>query len=114
MIGSVYFAENAHQSNPDLKITMEPRMYLNVEAYWNFDLTIDYPQKLTGIAMKMDSVLSATLNGDVYEITNAGQLYWFAELVCDEFWVDGILVDDVVVNQGEISNFSLSWCRPWT
>lgn len=61
----------------------------------------------------------ATLNEDgVYEIGNAGQLYWFADKVNndnDNFKsANAILTDDIVVNEGELSknNPDIRLCSP--
>ena len=62
----------------------------------------------------------AVLNGDVYEISNVGQLYWFAEKVnAGDNAISGKLMKDIVVNEnvlnadgslnGDGSNF-----RIWT
>ena len=46
----------------------------------------------------------AVLNGDVYEISNAGQLYWFSELVTSgQTAVNGKLTQDIVVNEDLLS-----------
>ncbi|MBQ8237468.1 MAG: hypothetical protein IJZ39_04915 [Oscillospiraceae bacterium] len=41
----------------------------------------------------------AVLNGEVYEISNAGQLYWFAQQVNNgETTISAILMNDIVIN----------------
>lgn len=45
----------------------------------------------------------AVLNGDVYEISNAGQLYWFAEQAKENTAINGRLMQNIVVNEGELS-----------
>jgi len=47
----------------------------------------------------------ATLNEDsVYEIANAGQLYWFAEFVnAGNANANAILTDDIIVNTGDVA-----------
>lgn len=45
-------------------------------------------------------------NDDVYEISNAGQLYWFANEVEKYDNLNAILTDNITVNMGNISNFS--------
>ncbi|MBQ4641673.1 MAG: hypothetical protein IJB47_03570, partial [Oscillospiraceae bacterium] len=41
----------------------------------------------------------AVLNGEVYEISNAGQLYWFAQQVnSGETTISAILMNDIVIN----------------
>jgi len=43
----------------------------------------------------------AVLNGDVYEISNAGQLYWFAQQVnSGKTTINGKLMDNITVNPG--------------
>ncbi len=57
----------------------------------------------------------ATLNEDgVYEIGNAGQLYWFAEYVnAGNTSVNAILTDNIVVNEGVMTSTSTD-ARVWT
>lgn len=70
-----------------------------------------------GFCIYCESYQPATLNSDgVYEISNAGQLYWFASLVNgDRTHADfesqngaanAILVKDIVVNDGDISKLA--------
>ncbi len=49
----------------------------------------------------LDGYEPAVLNEDnVYEISNAGQLYWFSKMVSnDNADIDGILTDDIVINE---------------
>jgi len=60
----------------------------------------------------------AVLNGEVYEISNAGQLYWFAAKVnAGETAINGKLMANIVVNTGDVSGCGgakqSSW-RDWT
>ncbi len=57
----------------------------------------------------------APLNEDgVYEIGNAGQLYWFAEYVnAGNVSADAILTADIVVNEGTVTESSTD-ARVWT
>lgn len=52
----------------------------------------------------------AVRNADgVYEIGNAGQLYWFSEKVCnDDPDINGKLIDNIIVNKGVLNNGALS------
>ena len=48
----------------------------------------------------------------VYQITNGGQLYWFAQLVNtsgNDAVIDAVLVNDIVVNEGTLSAASRAW-----
>ena len=36
---------------------------------------------------------------DYYEISNAGQLYWFAELTANDQYAKAVLTDDIIVNE---------------
>ena len=46
----------------------------------------------------------ALLNGDVYEISNAGQLYWFAaEVNAGDTMINGKLMGNIVVNENVLS-----------
>ena len=36
---------------------------------------------------------------DYYEISNAGQLYWFAELAANDQYAKAVLTDDIIVNE---------------
>lgn len=60
-----------------------------------------------GFCKYCENYMPADLNSDgVYEIRNAGQLYWFSEKVnYDETFesADAILTADIVVNEGEMS-----------
>lgn len=62
----------------------------------------------------------ATLNEDYYQIGNAGQLYWFAQLVNEESHTNdnGKLVNNITVNQNVLVNGELnsetSTLRSWT
>ena len=73
-----------------------------------------------GFCVYCDVYEPAVLNGDVYEISNAGQLYWFAAKVNGgDTAINGKLMADIVVNEnvlkedgtlnGDGSNF-----RVWT
>ena len=73
-----------------------------------------------GFCIYCDAHEPAVLNGDVYEIYNAGQLYWFAELInSGNASINGKLMADILVNSyvvkiddtlnGDGSNF-----RVWT
>ena len=54
----------------------------------------------------------------VYEISNAGQLYWFAEQVnSGNNEINGILINDIVVNTGDLKNYdgeSVNNWKVWT
>lgn len=73
-----------------------------------------------GFCVDCDAYEPAVLNGKVYEISNAGQLYWYAAKVNEEkLSFDGKLMKNIVVNEnvlntdgtlnGDGSNF-----RVWT
>ncbi len=50
----------------------------------------------------------------IFEIGNAGQLYWFAEYVnAGNTYADAILTDNIVVNEGEMASNSTD-ARVWT
>lgn len=77
-----------------------------------------------GFCTICDQYQPAVLNSDgVYEISNAGQLYWFASLVNGDSThadfdsqnsaANAVLVKDIVVNDGEVSAQS-SAVREWT
>ena len=56
-----------------------------------------------------DSVLDI-----VYEISNAGQLYWFAEQVNGgNGTINGILMNDIVVNTGDLKNYDGKSANDW-
>ena len=71
-----------------------------------------------GFCTECDACEPAVLKGDVYEISNAGQLYWFVQLVnSGEYAVNGKLMDDIVVNESVLkSDGSLGsgMFRAWT
>ena len=71
-----------------------------------------------GFCIDCDSYEPAVLNGDVYEISNAGQLYWFAEKVnSGDKGISGKLIENITVNanvldaNGELNNGDF---RAWT
>ncbi len=68
-----------------------------------------------GFCTGCDGFEPATLNEDgVYEIGNAGQLYWFAEYVnAGNTSANAILTADIVVNEGTMSAES-EGAREWT
>ncbi len=68
-----------------------------------------------GFCTVCDGFEPATLNEDgVYEIANAGQLYWFAEYVnAGNTSVNAILTADIVVNEGVMTAES-EGARAWT
>jgi len=54
-----------------------------------------------------------------YEITNAGQLYWFADVINESREsLNAILMNDITVNEGDIASIAVSEeassLRPWT
>ena len=57
------------------------------------------------------------VNDEVYEIANAGQLYWFADRINNDYLrfsnANGILVADIVVNEGVMTENSEN-AREWT
>ena len=70
---------------------------------------------VNGFCTVCDIFESATLNEDgVYEIANAGQLYWFAQYVnAGNVSADAILTADIVVNEGTVTESSTD-ARVWT
>ena len=53
-----------------------------------------------GFCTECDAYEPAVLDGDVYRISNAGQLYWFAELVNGgEYAANGKLTEDILINE---------------
>ena len=60
----------------------------------------------------------AVLNGNVYEISNAGQLYWFAQLVnSGEYTANGKLTADITVNENVMNSdgtLGSGTFRAWT
>lgn len=59
----------------------------------------------------------ATLNNGVYEIGNAGQLYWFADKVNNEYSTYGnanaVLTADITVNTGNVANCNGTKATGW-
>ena len=56
---------------------------------------------------------------NVYEISNAGQLYWFAAQVSSRqiIYADAVLTTDITVNEGDLTNYdgtSANTWRTWT
>ena len=67
-----------------------------------------------GFCPNCDAYEPAVLNGDVYEISNAGQLYWFAAKVNGgETAINGKLIADIVVNEGTMTA-EATGARAWT
>ncbi len=59
---------------------------------------------INGFCINCDSYEPAVLNGDVYEISNAGQLYWFAAQVNGgNTAINGELTANIVVNQNVLT-----------
>ena len=57
-----------------------------------------------GFCTACDAYEPAVLNGDVYEISNAGQLYWFAAQVNNgNNAINGKLMDNIVVNENVLN-----------
>ena len=75
---------------------------------------------VNGFCSLCDGYEPAVLNGDVYEISNAGQLYWFAEQVnTGNTSINGKLMADIVVNKNVLKangalNGSDTSFRIWT
>ena len=74
-----------------------------------------------GFCKACDAYEPAVLNSDhVYEIGNAGQLYWFADKVNKEFYGDAkaVLTADIVVNKNVLNDGDLTkdvdGLRNWT
>lgn len=68
-----------------------------------------------GFCVECDSYEPTTLNADgYYEISNAGQLYWFSEFVNQEDdSASAILTDNIVVNEG-VMTADTKGARAWT
>lgn len=70
-----------------------------------------------GFCIRCDDCQSAALNGNVYEIANAGQLYWFAARVnAGETAINGKLMANIVVNQDVLAAIGTpaeAHLRPW-
>ena len=74
-----------------------------------------------GFCKACDAYEPAVLNSDhVYEIGNAGQLYWFADKVNKEFYgnANAVLTEDIVVNKNVLNDGELTkdvaGLRDWT
>lgn len=73
-----------------------------------------------GFCRNCDAYEPPVLNNGVYEIFNAGQLYWFAALVnSSDPYIDGKLMDNIVVNRNVLTddgnlNGDGSGFRVWT
>lgn len=74
-----------------------------------------------GFCKACDAYEPAVLNSDhVYEIGNAGQLYWFADKVNKEFYgnANAVLTEDIVVNKNVLNDGDLTkgvdGLRNWT
>lgn len=69
-----------------------------------------------GFCIYCDSYEEPALNGDYYEIDNAGKLYWFADKVnSGETTINAELTADIVVNEGVMSAETDSTSvRHWT
>ena len=74
-----------------------------------------------GFCKACDAYEPAVLNSDhVYEIGNAGQLYWFADKVNKEFYgnANAVLTEDIVVNKNVLNDGELTkdvvGLRNWT
>ena len=89
------------------------------KVYSNYPLSstvTDHKFNSNGFCMYCDAYQPAVLNSGVYEISNAGQLYWFASLVNGDSThadfesqngaANAILVKDIVVNDGDISKLA--------
>ncbi len=89
------------------------------DLYSNVNKNIEHDfSNNNGFCNLCDAYEPATLNADgIYEISNAGQLYWFADKVNndnDNFKsANAILTDDIVVNEGTI-DYSSKNLRTWT
>jgi len=68
-----------------------------------------------GFCIACDGYQPAALNKDgIYEISNAGQLYWFAQQIAEtNNAIDAILIANIVVNEGTINAESIN-ARVWT
>ena len=65
----------------------------------------NHPQYTNGFCTACGEYEAAVLNGNVYEISNAGQLYWFARKVnSGEKSINGKLTADIVINTGDVTN----------
>ena len=73
---------------------------------------------VNGFCGECDAYEPAVLNGTVYEISNAGQLYWFAEKVNGgDTAINGKLMADIVVNTNvlkEDGSLNSGAFRSWT
>jgi len=81
--------------------------------------TLDHPTFKNGFCTVCDAFEPATDENEdgVYEIGNAGQLYWFADKVTNDNanygYANAILTADIVVNEGEMTSTSTD-ARAWT
>ena len=79
-----------------------------------------YTETDNGFCPHCGAYQSAVLNGDVYEISNAGQLYWFAAQVnSGKVNIHGKLMNNIVVNENVLNadgslNGDGSGFRQWT
>ncbi len=64
---------------------------------------------------KGDGGYRVTTNAVVYEISNAGQLYWFAEQVNSgtNLTINGVLMNDIVINTGDLINYDGTSANDW-
>ena len=102
-------------------------------ATWTEDVMQDYGGSITwvpytyecsnhsfsnGFRTDCDAYEPAVLKGDVYEISNAGQLYWFARKVNGgEDALNGKLIADITVNENLLTDdgqLASSNLRSWT
>ena len=86
------------------------------EWYAHFLAFCRCSQPVTTVLCKNDDThyQPAVKNAEnVYEISNAGQLYWFASEVNGGNWVNAILTKDIVVNKGDVAGCEGTKTKGW-
>ncbi|MBQ8833720.1 MAG: hypothetical protein IJ001_02185 [Oscillospiraceae bacterium] len=116
------YVENAAEDHSttadgDKAATCASKAYCSVcdSEYGEVDTT-NHDTYVNGFCSNCDAYEPAVLNeSGVYEISNAGQLYWFAEKVnSGETAISAVLTADIVVNTGVLESQSIGSFRKWT
>ena len=110
----VYYASRKTQDNVILE-----RFYTNKE---NADILVQVEYDENGFNDEYNVYQPAVLNGGVYEISNAGQLYWFADYVGESeehLSANAKLMKDIIINENVLDkngnlNGNGSNFRKWT
>lgn len=80
-----------------------------------YEPAVETTDKYMVYVAKGDGGYRVTTNAVVYEISNAGQLYWFAEQVNSgtDLAINGVLMNDIVVNTGDLINYDVTSANNW-